>query len=974
MLDSVVADVMNKANHLSRDSTGPEAASLTRFLMDNVQYHAQVPIILGCGATKVEHKLSGLLWALYLETGSKELLKEVVSGCSEALVTDMGTEFAMNDYRTSDVSELLPTLFEKEDMDVDAEDVNECPGSPQSDVSDMNMDCDEDIPGVAPPPADPGAEDFLFPRSLKVPGICHICHNALKDVCSVLALWPELRDELSRLDKIFGHTGRRERFVATCIEGTAWSPAKCMFEQNCPDWVETRWGTLIRVCGWYMKRCKTLTGAWQARLYKTDLDDEGGNNLRNLLQDKDGHRIDLHAITRILQSASFWGKVQYFIQLTHLQDAIVVWASRCPCHGSLLNRMDKKSSNQVLRELLGTEYLYEDELRNYSQQLHCPLTGCFAPELALGVHLAILRQAADRLRNRVAEIIRDLAELGMEVSEDLVASIVGDFNLGVAHLVAVLELKTAFASTLPFAICGLAYHDTARAKQLGRHLVEVFDQNPAAALHDRVTLAWFAAGSPIRVQLDAWLANDDVDLQTLPLLHMQIAKKKLVPINETPGERPHGQVKTRIAFKASQGKQASLRLRLPEIKKALVRKPGFRDSLIQHIEDVKKELELCRVVGIMDQSPIVQAASHIRSHARKLGWGYLRKTITAVLYRFDSASQFQKHAGARKDHDQRHEREKRAAMKILQPKSAPLSFERLLAREWVQHLRVVLKPGDVLEVSADSLLGLQMSDVHGYQTTPAAAPRAIDADSDVGMDMDCDGDPELGALYLQVVHTSPATLRLVRQKGGAGRNFQAGDILIIILPMLAHGDKPLLRSLSAERSSCVLQHLPDNFVELRNAGFRAFSTAPGHRYILPGTEITDAAQAAVSHLVGCGAWKENSATAVAPSMDVVISGLECLRSQGYAVRTAQGHWFLSDAACTDMQFGKYIEQPRLLCEPRPLGNAFHAYSHFEMMLCLQHHGWVWAPLPPSRRRPALQNIDVAKLDGKRMWYGDFIRS
>ena len=236
-----------------------------------------------------------LVWALYLETGSQDRLSQVAQS-AQAWCTDMGTEFSFNDYHATSATSLLPTLLiNDEDFARDGSDSDSGHGG--SDMSGFAADCDEGAPGLLPQVprggGRPRQEEHLFPDSLQVPGLCHICHNALKDVCSVLSCWKPLRDGLMMRCKIFSHIGRRERFANACILGGPWSTTEGLFEQNCPEFVETRWGSVYFVCQWFEERCKVLVGSWNAQRFGA-CQQEGGDDsdLAN------PHKVDLSIVTR----------------------------------------------------------------------------------------------------------------------------------------------------------------------------------------------------------------------------------------------------------------------------------------------------------------------------------------------------------------------------------------------------------------------------------------------------------------------------------------------------------------------------------------------------------------------------------------------------------------------------------------------------------------------------------------------------
>lgn len=68
----------------------------TAFLLEQIHDHQMTPVVLGRGAGSLEQKVAGIVWALWLETGSEALLRRIC-GKSRAWTTDMGTEIGLND-------------------------------------------------------------------------------------------------------------------------------------------------------------------------------------------------------------------------------------------------------------------------------------------------------------------------------------------------------------------------------------------------------------------------------------------------------------------------------------------------------------------------------------------------------------------------------------------------------------------------------------------------------------------------------------------------------------------------------------------------------------------------------------------------------------------------------------------------------------------------------------------------------------
>eukprot|EP00969_Alexandrium_andersonii_P275144 12159641-Alexandrium_andersonii.AAC.1 len=106
----------------------------------------------------------------------------------------------------------------------------------------------------------------------------------------------------------------------------------------------------------------------------------------------------------------------------------------------------------------------------------------------MGQHFEVLSACGESGHAALLELLTGLSKLRLEVTQPVVDSITEDFNLGLDHVRAAIDLKTAFAATVPFALCGLAHPDQDRAQDLRRRLIASFDAQPSAALRDCVTL------------------------------------------------------------------------------------------------------------------------------------------------------------------------------------------------------------------------------------------------------------------------------------------------------------------------------------------------------------------------------------------------------------------------------------------------------------------------------------------------------
>jgi hypothetical protein len=94
--------------------------SLSSRLIGSVRIYTQPPMSLASGRTSIEHKVAGLTYAYYLESGSLHGLRTFL-GTFVSFTTDMGTERGTATFLVADVATLLPVWLRepwlREDVD-----------------------------------------------------------------------------------------------------------------------------------------------------------------------------------------------------------------------------------------------------------------------------------------------------------------------------------------------------------------------------------------------------------------------------------------------------------------------------------------------------------------------------------------------------------------------------------------------------------------------------------------------------------------------------------------------------------------------------------------------------------------------------------------------------------------------------------------------------------------------------------------
>ena len=398
---------------------------------------------------------------------------------------------------------------------------------------------------------------------------------------------------------------------------------------------------------------------------------------------------------------------------------MISWFEGCPCHSHRLSpdKVSHSESNRLRQWLQAANKLRPHE---HSGLLHCPMRGMRAPELAMGEHLGKLRLAA--------EIHRQLLVSSFQTVQGATAvnieSMLTDFDFACSRLIASVEMKTSYASTLPFSLCGAATVNEVVARNHVSALLQHYDKSVDPAAHDRVTLAWCQPGRAggLRADLDRWVETGDCSER----LARQIAAFRFIPLLERRAEQPHAKVKTKLAFTPAKGLRASLAVRTEEIFHLLRTQPEFEKDLTRHMERART-VSVVETLGLSTHPYLVRCREQGLLQREHRAW---HKHIVQALYRHDWQSAFCTHSGAREKHKKDRQAEDKVDKKLLQrDKPVKLSLGVLLGRLWVGHVRATVDEGSELQLPASlggsifhALTDHLETQVRGQQLAPQRCP------------------------------------------------------------------------------------------------------------------------------------------------------------------------------------------------------------------------------------------------------------
>ena len=178
-------------------------------------------------------------------------------------------------------------------------------------------------------------------------------------------------------------------------------------------------------------------------------------------------------------------------------------------------------------------------------------------------------------------------------------------------------------------------------------------------VHDRVSVAWLGSAG-VRADLELWSSTEQ-RLCEFPGLEAEVAALRFVPLCEWEAERPHSVLKRAVMGKASKGVRASLAMRAPEIRDALVDKATHQ--FFQKVFDMHTDiLDVLVELGV-EERPTICCALESRkgqgkadADAGKRTDGVTqscRKVLGALLYHLGPISQLTKFKQATAHNDRR---------------------------------------------------------------------------------------------------------------------------------------------------------------------------------------------------------------------------------------------------------------------------------------------------------------------------------
>jgi hypothetical protein len=506
----------------------------------------------------------------------------------------------------------------------------------------------------------------------------------------------------------------------------------------------------------------------------------------------------------------------------------------------------------------------------------------------------------------------------------------------------------------------------------GLHIIEAFDSKPDSRFHHRITLRMLGKDTPdgLRGEVEAWCKGER-QLVELPRLRVALAAMFLISIVERNIEAQHGILKRRIVFRRCKHVLCSMVLRMPLLKKLLRAKPYLKQKLFKHIENARNLSLVGKSLGV--EGYLVSIPLRWKQKAFKEA--VYRGRIKDQTADYSSSKKFNAKRAAAEEKLQEPEAKRRRRRQADQ-------FNNMVTREWLAHLRAVVKRRDVVELPPDIANLTLLSSSARFSGTGKIAHAVEDS---IVPEEPADGtrgaDALAEPLYFRIVHAHPSSLKLIKPHLGSGRRILDDDMCITVHRRIGETDgHPFVSSqaVSLDNGRRILGGLRDSFSELSVQGLIVWTQSRPLQYMIRDAPIlpalADAAQIACSTLVVNGAISAQSAFTFASSQRAEVDALQALSEHDLVANGGRpAGWYITPRGLKAMDFGNAFVSSFDATKPRTnfLALPRHDLTTFELMAVMDRNTWQWRKMPSERAQPEEFVFSIADLDdiSEKIWYG-----
>ena len=634
-----------------------ERHSAGNLLAKTMLTHRQIPMILGSGAVTLDQKLLCMARKFYAEAQTHSLTRKVMAGV-RAVCTDLGTEKGFTEETKSHkLSDILPQWMQDWQLE-----------------SCEHEGLDVDLVGGAGALSQEDDADFVFPNALASPGLLHIFSNMSKDLHQALSGFEAWLPGMKAIATLFHDRSLRERFVATCVQGTPFAGMEALAKVPISKPAMWRWGTMEKVIPSILTKRQLLLQCWDQKRFENPhrLSEQDGNpDQRESLSIAEDSDFQLAALSAAVACEGWWMYTAMLAKLNRYGQDLSQWAEGCSCHFWLGNNSIAQAAASARDEQadMTPQECFEATRKHLGfkpgdcdgRSFSCPLAGQRSMELADGSFWDLL----EGLHGTYLEEI--LCQCACKDPEQIQHAL-SDFARGKSMIVEYLQQKLACWSCKPWCMAALNNADEEKGRERATQWIQDYDtkasQGADASLHHRLTVKFFHPGSSGRKELEAFAAG--APLRECRALSSFVWGLKFAPTVERIQEAEHAITKRATIFRGkASGPFVSCRLRFGELRE-IIESPDSLQKFMDSWNKIISPDDLAKCMGFW-QHPMWQDAVRQKYAKRQ------KMEIAAmILYAHDPESQYRSIFKARRNRlEKKKGREKRiqTALQAFNPKT-----------------------------------------------------------------------------------------------------------------------------------------------------------------------------------------------------------------------------------------------------------------------------------------------------------------
>ena len=327
MVDDIQA-LFTAFHDLANASSSEERARMREQAWDLVDRkmhrHVWPPTALGKGKTSTEDKFAAWTHSVWLESDTAAL--QHVLDCTMSVTPDLGTESTLPDIKSMDIKAMLPKWTQADDQ--------------------LLPDCAHvldddglmaDVHGHHHSQHGPAMQDgFVFKHSLLIAGLNHIVANAEAQTDQSLPYWPTYIKHLRPVVKWASLQDNLDKFLESCLRGSAYWHCKHLFDSPLPNLAEWRWGTVRSILSRLKFMLPVLRLVWDdAKYSRGERRVEEGQHVEvegeRRPERDERHSTNLPELTSILKSRLFGAFTDMCLMIKKAPSELLAKWETCKC-------------------------------------------------------------------------------------------------------------------------------------------------------------------------------------------------------------------------------------------------------------------------------------------------------------------------------------------------------------------------------------------------------------------------------------------------------------------------------------------------------------------------------------------------------------------------------------------------------------------------------------------------------------------